>query len=265
MTLEQVGNQVLEARQALDKALHQHNAQDGELIVQKFLTEFLSPETERSETARQFATETIDLIKTFGSESAQMVESAAIVTTKMNSVVLGIALKVAKRGVDVAGKPNAAMTFAKEKEEAERQACEAGLRAAAILRLTARIIEVRTLTLRAFRGENLQVSMTELITRLRKEIDEDAKEQLTDEAWEAAKEAAKEMGDLVIDEAPILRWIKIAKRAKKIFGPKEIDTAPGGTDAMLRLKEQLGKENKAISALGSSYEKALERLDALAI
>lgn len=263
MTLEEVRNQVVESRQALVKALERHDAQDGEVIVQKFLTEFLAPETERSATARQFAAETIDLIEAFGSEAAHMAQSAVILDMKMESVVLGIAARIAKAGMDLVGTPNAAKEFAKAGEELQRKACEAGLHAAEIQRLAAGIIDVRTLTLRAFREENLQVSITERVERLRKEVDEDAKEQLTDEAWEAAKKAAKEVGDLVIDEAPILRWIKIAKRAKRILGGKKIDTSPGGTDEMLRLLEQLRKENKAIGALESSYEEALARLDAL--
>ena len=141
---------------------------------------------------------------------------------------------------------------------------KAGELAIRIEALASSIVELRTLTMRAFRDENIKVSLTELVKRIRKEADDETRAALKDEAWSAIKEILDEFGDLALDEAPLLRWRKVIEKGAKILGPKEVDTSPGGTDTMLELLGVLRKESRALSALEQSYHDALARLDVLA-
>jgi hypothetical protein len=265
MTLDAIQCQVAESRHAFLKALEEHHDEDGQVVVEKFLLEFLSPEQERSQLAREFANETIELIRGFGAEAANMAQSVLIAKLKMETVVNGATLDVLKAAMEKIGTPSASADFAAAAKRAMDKAIEAGVHLDKVQAMAANIVQMRTLALKAFRDENIRLSLADLLKRLRAEADKDAKDKLADEAWAEAKELAEELGGLAIDEAPVLRWRKILEKVGKIVGPKKVDTSPGGTDAMLDLLGQLRKENKALAALDRSYENALRRFDELAV
>ena len=263
MTLDAIQDQVNESRRAFLKALKEHDDEDGQVIVERFLQEFLAPERDRSELARDFAKETVELIRAFGAEAANLAQAVVIAKLKMDIVLNAITTGILETGMQKIGTKSAPADFSAAEKDGTNKAIEAGVHLTKIQTMAANIVEMRTLTLKGFRNENIRLSLAELVKRMRNEVDKDAKEKLADEAWELAKELAEELGDLAIDEAPVLRWRKILEKAGKIVGPREVDASPGGTDAMLKLLGQLRKENQAVAALDQSYHNALRRFDEL--
>lgn len=264
MSLDELQAKLNESQNRFLRAVQEHNKEDAEIIAKQFLDKFLDPEPKRSDLARAFANETIDLMRSFSGETAGMVSSVVILRLKLNSLASGWQVEAIKHGLQNIGVPGGAAAFAAKRKGIEARAVEAGELAIRIEALASSIVELRTLTMRAFRDENIKVSLTELVKRIRKEADDETRAALKDEAWSAIKEILDEFGDLALDEAPLLRWRKVIEKGAKILGPKEVDTSPGGTDTMLELLGVLRKESRALSALDQSYQDSLARLDVLA-
>lgn len=248
-------------------ALQESHTEDGELIIKDFLLPFLAAESNRSELARQFAREAIAAIRTFLSDRAQITQSLAIAHLSLGTVLNGLLSDAIRRifdGINRAGPAGGLAALQTAQAEACERALQAGTRIHEVQTLATGVLELRTVTLRAFRAEHLHLSVRDIVARMRQQGAEEAKDQLHDEAWEVAKEAAEELLAIVLDEEPVTRVRKVLERFTAIIAGKEPDTSPGGTDEMLKLLGQLRKENDVLRHLEETFVATFTALEVLA-
>ena len=81
----------------------------------------------------------------------------------------------------MAGFSAAADTLTTGGSDAADRATKAGELVNKIQKMAANILVLRTVTLRAFQSENLHTSLLDVVARIRKELDDEVKDQLKDE------------------------------------------------------------------------------------
>jgi hypothetical protein len=279
--LKATEERVNESRKDFLRAVDAYDSDDGKQIIEKFLAEFLSPERERSEIAHAHAKEAIEQIKAFGNQRISMTENIGIALTMMQQAVLHLAIGVMSGPIETFSKPPQAtggspMERLREQtarlgeaqrnlqatgKEAETKACEIGGKVALIQEMAASVLRMRTLTLKAFKKENLDLSLQDLIKRIRKELEEAGTDKAFEEACEFIIERMQEVLEIVIEQAPVIRVLNVLRKIGRVLGPKEIDTSPGGTDEMLKLLDQLRRESAALEALTKAQREATKELE----
>ena len=253
--LRSLERDVNSSREEFLAALQEYDQEDGEAIVNEFLTPFLADPT-RAQSAHEATRQAIDAIRYYFSDRSSIASNVALANQQLTMVARGLELKVFARtfdGIGRGGMDEAIPSLRVAAVDACNQAILAARRIVDVQTLARGALQVRTSTLRAFRKQHLQLSLRDIIARVRREGSDEAKEQLADEAWDKAKRAAEELFEIVLEEEPFTRVRKVLERLAAIGAKKKPDTSAGGTDAMLKLRDQLMKEKELLARLDETF------------
>lgn len=282
-----IQNRVNESRRMFLETLHASDEQkqeDAKKAIEEFLIHFTASTPERSQITRENATEAIQLIVSFRNVQVSFAMNAALLSGKMESVLVGLQLKVLSIIPDVLGEPLStdgenpsplellnrhlkSATQAQEELAAEGQSARdmtvaVGEHVDRVQRVAATILLMRYATMSRFRREHLSVSWSELRKRLKRELAEASKAELFQKSWEVICEIGEELLDITLDETiPVKKIPRYWARFRKIVGRRDPDTTPGGTEIMNKLLEQLRREHMLFEKLEATCDEAMDALD----
>jgi hypothetical protein len=263
--------------------------ESGRRIIESYLADFRDNNPKRAEKTRQSALEAQRYITSFPEKRVAFASKVNLVHMKMEQAITALLI----RGFEVQQEPfnvppvdagdavehdptsSALKAFKKlsddtrqAQENLERYKAEAFPRAAEIGNLVIRVqclatiaLLMRRSTFQTFSRDKLDVSWEEIGRRISEALKGAPKDLPVAKALDVAGKIAIEIVKVVIEEKlPVSTVHHIFTRLAQILGVRKADTKPGGTDDMLKLLEQLEKENDLLDQLDRTYNQAMDEI-----
>jgi hypothetical protein len=265
--LEAVERSVNESRADFLSALEAYDSgPEGDAeVTQKFLSEFLAPQPKRSAIAVAEASEAKDLIRDFDRIQANFASSVQLLNLNMLGKIQQVQIDFIAATLQAVTEDvmSAGATAATEAERALGRAALIGAHVARVQRMATTLLLMRQGTLKAFRGEHLELSWKDLLDRTAQEIEEWATEKGRDIVWETVAQAFANLFGAVAVAFPAAAIPTVATALYRILKRKTPDSSPGGTDTMQQLLEILRREKSLFNDLNVAYNQAMDDISRL--
>ena len=278
--LDEIQARVNASKDAFLDALNHLDFYDGDQIIERFLAKF----DDRADVTMELRQETEDLIRRFRSTTASLSEKVATLHMRLNGTILSMAVHIIGSVFEKMGKPTAPKQKASPLEvvrdqlkrldeavdaidesgkRAKKTAFEIGVHTQRVELMAADVIRARTLTMRAFKDENIGTSLKDLGEQLRTKQYARTGIIVLDGSFERIVEMSKELAMYLVEENPIISLVNLARKLATAAKGKKVDTTRGGTELMNILLSQLRIESKIIQSVMDTYEAALKELDSV--
>jgi hypothetical protein len=276
--LKVMDDRVNRSREEFLHALKEYDPNVAKQIIREFVSTFLDEkETRWADTTRDLANQIVEQNDRFGGMVGSSLSKLEHTSLNFQLAVQHLTIEIMRIGMEVFGplptgvplveglskwresSDKAHKAFIAAGEDAQNNACKIGEELVIVQRLATDLLLLRTVTLRAFKSRNLGVSFEDIIERLRGELKDYAKSEGRDEAVKIILEKMHEILGIVVEQAPVIRILKIAEKIGKILGPKEVK--PDSTNELNRLIDLMNKENALYHSLDTAYQHLMDELD----
>jgi len=264
-----------------EEFLHASNEYDPNVarqIVREFVAIFLDEkETQWATTTQDLADQITKHNNRFTGVIASVASKVEIASLSFQQATLHLSVEVMRVAVEGVGQAvpmnSSPLEWLKQQqnklnevhralviagESAQNRACRVGEQIDIVQRMATDILLLHIETLRAFKSRNLGIEFKDIVDRLRTEIKDYAKSEGSEEAVKIVLEKLHELLGIVVEQAPVIRVLKMAEKITKILGPKEVK--PDSTNELNKLADLMKKENALYQSVDDAYQRLLDEV-----